>query len=290
MAKPIIGFVGTGVMGKSMAGHILFAGHALHVHNRTRAKADELVARGAVFHEDVGELARACEVVITIVGFPADVEAIYLGKGGLVEAARPGSYLVDMTTSSPALAKRIHEAAKARGVHALDAPVSGGDKGAREATLSIMVGGEESAFDALRPIFSIMGKNVVRQGSAGSGQHAKLANQIAIAGTMMGVCEALAYARGAGLDPTTVLESIGSGAAGSWSLTNLAPRIIRGDFEPGFFVKHFIKDMTLALEAAAEMKLDARGLALARELYEEVARAGLADKGTQALYRRYDSR
>jgi 3-hydroxyisobutyrate dehydrogenase len=290
MQKPVIGFVGTGVMGKSMAGHLLAAGHTLHVHNRTRAKADDLVARGATFHADVGELAALSNVVITIVGFPADVEAVYLGPRGLALAARPGTYLIDMTTSSPALAKRIHETAKARDVSAVDAPVSGGDKGAREATLSIMVGADEATFQAVLPVLNLMGKNVVRQGGPGSGQHAKLCNQIAIAGTMMGVCEALAYARGAGLDGATVLESIGSGAAGSWSLTNLAPRIIRGDFEPGFYVKHFIKDMTLALEAAAQMKLDARGLALALELYEEVARAGLGDKGTQALYKRYEQR
>jgi 3-hydroxyisobutyrate dehydrogenase len=288
MSKPIIGFVGTGVMGKSMAGHLLAAGHTVHVHNRTRAKADELVSRGAVWHDGVASLAAASDIVITIVGFPADVEAVYLGPTGVVANARPGSYVVDMTTSSPPLAKRIHEAAKSRGVFALDAPVSGGDKGAREATLSIMVGGDREAFSAVLPVLSTMGKNVVYQGGPGSGQHTKLVNQIVIAGTMMGVCEAIAYARRAGLDPDSVLTSIGSGAAGSWSLTNLAPRIIRGDFEPGFYVKHFIKDMTLALEAARAMDLDLRGLGLACDLYEQTARAGFADKGTQALYKRYE--
>ncbi|TLS48689.1 NAD(P)-dependent oxidoreductase [Paenibacillus antri] len=282
-----IGFIGTGVMGRSMAGHLLEAGHRLHVYTRTKSKAEELLARGAAWHESPAALAPACDVVITMVGYPSDVEAVYLGEDGLAANAKPGATLIDMTTSSPALARRIHAAAAERGVEALDAPVSGGDVGAREARLSIMVGGGQAAFDAMRPIFDVLGKNVVRQGGPGAGQHTKMCNQIAIASGMLGVCEALAYAKRAGLDPSTVLASIESGAAGSWSLSNLAPRIVAGNFEPGFYVKHFIKDMKIALDSAEEMGLELPGLALARTLYERLSDLGFAEKGTQSLYRLY---
>jgi 3-hydroxyisobutyrate dehydrogenase len=226
-------------------------------------------------------------VVFAIVGFPKDVEDVFLGAGGLVENIKPGSILVDMTTSRPDLAARIHEEALKRGAKALDAPVSGGDVGAREARLSIMVGGDRDAFDEVKPLLDLMGKNVVYQGEAGSGQHCKMCNQIAIAAGMLGVCEALAYANRAGLDPETVLKSIASGAAGSWSLSNLAPRMMAGNFAPGFFVKHFIKDMTIASDSAKAMGLDAPGLELAKSMYERLAAGGGDDDGTQALYKLY---
>lgn len=280
-----IGFVGTGVMGAPMAGHLLDAGYRLVVHNRTRARAQGLLDRGARWSDTAGGVAEAADAVITIVGYPADVEEVYLGADGLVESARPGTLLVDMTTSSPALARRIGEAAAARGLQALDAPVSGGDIGAREARLTIMVGGEADAFDAAKPMLGVLGPNVVHQGGWGAGQHTKMSNQIAIAGAMMGASEALAYAMAAGLDPGRVLESIAAGSAGSWSLSNLVPRMIRGDFAPGFYVKHFIKDMRIAIDSAREMGIDLPGLALAESLYSKLADEGGADLGTQALYK-----
>ena len=284
----VIGFIGIGVMGKSMAGHLLQAGYALHLFTRTREKAAELIDRGAVWEDSVAALAAKCNVVFTIVGFPPDVEEVYLGEGGLLAHLASGSYVVDMTTSRPDLAARIAEQAARRGVHALDAPVSGGDIGARQARLSIMVGGEKDAFAAILPLFEQLGKNIVYQGRAGSGQHTKMCNQIAIAAGMLGVCEALAYARKSGLDPRVVLQSIESGAAGSWSLSNLGPRMIDGNFAPGFYVKHFIKDMTIAVESAEAMGLDVPGLQLAKRLYERLAAQGGNDDGTQALFRLYD--
>ena len=227
-------FIGIGVMGKSMARHLMEGGYPVHVYTRTKAKADELVDAGAVWEESVAKLAANCNVVFTIVGFPPDVEEVYLEQGGLLVNMKPGGYVVDMTTSRPDLAARIFEEAAKSGISALDAPVSGGDVGAREARLSIMVGGEKEAFDEVLPLFELMGKNIVYQGKAGAGQHTKMCNQIAIAAGMMGVCESMAYAKKAGLDPKTVLQSIESGAAGSWSLSNLAPRIINDDFAPAF--------------------------------------------------------
>jgi len=284
----VIGFIGTGVMGKSMVRNLMKQGYRLHVYSRTKAKAEELLSEGAVWQSTPAEVARHANVIITMVGFPRDVEEVYLGEDGIVAAARPGCYLVDMTTSSPILAKRIYAEASRKGQHALDAPVSGGDVGAKEARLSIMVGGERQAFDASLPIFEAMGRNIVYQGEAGAGQHTKMCNQIAIASNMMGVCEALAYAQSAGLDPMTVLGSIESGAAGSWSLSNLGTRIIAGNFEPGFYVKHFIKDMGIALESAEAMGLDTHGLRLAKSLYERLAASGGEDFGTQALYKIYN--
>ncbi|MEM9253036.1 MAG: NAD(P)-dependent oxidoreductase [Planctomycetota bacterium] len=283
-----IGFVGTGVMGASMAGHLLDAGADLHVTTRTQGKAQALIDRGATWHGTPGGVAEASTVVFTIVGFPPDVESVYLGDDGLLAHAKPDTYFVDMTTSSPALAKAIADRAAKHGCFALDAPVSGGDRGAREAKLSIMVGGDRAAFDRVRPLLDIMGANIVYQGPAGSGQHCKMCNQIAIASGMLGVCESLAYAERAGLDPRTVLESISAGAAGSWSLSHLAPRILDGDFEPGFFVKHFIKDMTIASESGDRMGLELPGLATALAMYEKLAGKGLGDKGTQALFELYD--
>ena len=283
-----IGFIGTGVMGRSMAGHLLEAGHTITVHNRTPEKAESLLENGAAWADTPAEIARASDFVITIVGFPDDVESTYLGENGLVAHAEAGTRLIDMTTSCPRLAARIHEEGKQRGVGVLDAPVSGGDLGAREAKLSIMVGGDKEVFESCRFLFEIMGRNIVYQGPAGSGQHTKMANQVAIAGGMLGVCESLAYARKAGLDPESVLASISGGAAGSWSLSNLAPRILANDFDPGFYVKHFIKDMDIASASSKSMDLDAHGLELALELYRKLAKEGCADLGTQALYKIYD--
>jgi len=286
--KPTVGFIGIGVMGRSMAGHLLDAGYSVHVYNRTQSKAQDLVDRGAQWQPSPGKVAAAADVIITIVGFPADVESVYLGEDGVLAQARSGSLAIDMTTSCPNLASRIAQEAAAKGIEVLDAPVSGGDIGAREARLSIMVGGSVSGFERALPLFEIMGKNIVHQGPAGSGQHTKMCNQIAIASGMMAISEAMAYAKKSGLQPETVLKSIESGAAGSWSLTNLAPRVLKGDYAPGFFVKHFIKDMKIAIESAQAMGLDLPGLQLAKKLYDQLASKGCEDDGTQALFKLYE--
>ena len=285
--KAIIGFIGTGVMGKSMAANLIHAGYHVRVYNRTKAKAEELIKLGACWKDTVAEVAQESNVIITMVGYPKDVEDVYFGKHGIIENAQSGSYLIDMTTSSPKLAKNIYETAKAKGLYALDTPVSGGDVGAREGTLSIMVGGDSQAFEAVKPILEVMGKDIVLQGGAGAGQYTKMSNQIAIASNMMGVCEAMAYAKKAGLDPKVVLKSIESGAAGSWSLSNLAPRMLSNNFEPGFYIKHFIKDMKIALESADEMGLKTPGLELALSIYEKLAEKGEENSGTQALFKYY---
>ena len=286
MALAKIGFIGMGVMGSSMAGHLLTAGHELTVYNRTREKATPLLERGAHWADSPAALAAGVDVVLSMVGYPRDVEEIYFGEQGILQMKK-GGYVVDMTTSSPKLAQRIFTAAQKKGIAALDAPVSGGDVGARNASLAIMAGGERKAFDAMLPIFSLMGKTIRYFGTAGSGQHTKMANQIAIASNMMGVCEAVAYAKKCGLDASAVLETIATGAAGSWSMTNLAPRMLKGDDAPGFFIKHFIKDMRIAIESAEEMHLDLPGLRLAKRLYDELAARGFDDRGTQALIHWY---
>ncbi|WP_407652041.1 NAD(P)-dependent oxidoreductase [Aquibacillus koreensis] len=283
MANVKIGFVGTGVMGKSMAKNLLQAGYPLNIFTRTKEKASELIEQGATWKDTVADLAADSDVIITIVGYPSDVEEVYLNENGILNHAKAGTYVIDMTTSSPMLAQSIFNKAKDKKIHALDAPVSGGDIGARNGTLAIMVGGEQQAFDAVLPIFNVMGANIVLQGEAGAGQHTKMCNQITIASTMIGVCESIMYAKKAGLDPARVLESITTGAAGSWSLSNLAPRMIAGDYAPGFYVKHFIKDMTIALESAKEMNLTTPGLELSLSLYKELAELGEEDSGTQAL-------
>ncbi|MCP4723136.1 MAG: NAD(P)-dependent oxidoreductase [Desulfobacteraceae bacterium] len=283
--KTIIGFIGLGVMGHSMAGHILDAGFGLHLYNRTPSKADDLVEKGAVLEANVADLAGKSDIIISIVGFPKDVEEVFLENGGVLENARPGSIAIDMTTSDPTLAAALYDRGKEKGISVLDAPVSGGDLGAKNATLSIMVGGEKLVFDRVGPILEIMGKNIVYQGKAGAGQHTKMANQIAIAAGMVAVCESLAYASKAGLDPQTVLKSIGQGAAGSWSLNNMGPRIIKRDDQPGFFIKHFIKDMKIAVESSNSLDLDTPGLDLALSLYQKMADKGLENNGTQALYK-----
>jgi 3-hydroxyisobutyrate dehydrogenase len=281
----VVGFVGIGVMGKSMVENLLQAGYRVNVHTRTKSKAEVLLSSGAVWKDTVAELASEANVIITMVGYPKDVEEIYLGQDGLIDNANSGTYLIDMTTSTPSLAEMIFEKAWSNDIFALDAPVSGGDVGARNATLAIMVGGNEKDFQTVFPIFKTIGENIVYQGKEGAGQHTKMCNQITIASNMVGVCEAMMYAEKAGLDPKTVLKSIESGAAGSWSLSNLAPRMLDGDFEPGFYVKHFIKDMAIALEAAKEMNLQTPGLELAKTLYDKLASQGEGNSGTQALYR-----
>lgn len=287
---PTVGFIGTGVMGKSMARRIINGGYPLLVHTRTKEKAESLFHIGAVWKDSVQELVKEAQVVITIVGYPEDVEDVYFGEEGILKNIKEGSYVVDMTTSKPALAKEIYAAAKAKNIHALDAPVSGGDIGAKNGKLAIMVGGDDTAYHYVKPIFDEMGEIIVLQGTAGAGQHTKLANQITIASNMIGVCEAVMYAKGAGLDPTRMLESISTGAAGSWSLSNLAPRMISGDFSPGFYVKHFIKDMKIALESAEEMGLATPGLSLSLDLYKQLEEAGENDSGTQALIKLFEAK
>lgn len=285
----VIGFVGIGVMGKSMATNLLKAGFQVIVYTRTKEKAQSLLDDGAKWADSPKAIAEEANVIITIVGYPTDVREVYLGENGLIRNGKENTYLIDMTTSTPSLAIEIYEASKAKGMHALDAPVSGGDIGARDGKLSIMVGGDEEDFQAVLPIFNILGTNIVYQGKAGAGQHTKMCNQIVIASGMIGVSEAMAYAVKSGLDPETVLKSISSGAAGSWSLSNLAPRMIQGNFEPGFYIKHFIKDMTIALEESEKMGMEAPGLALALSLYKELAEREEENSGTQALYKYWNN-
>jgi 3-hydroxyisobutyrate dehydrogenase len=288
-SREAIGFIGTGVMGKSMAGHLMKAGYRVHVFTRTRAKASELLANGAVWEASPAALAAASDVVFTMVGYPSDVESVYFGEGGLIANAKGGAYLIDTTTSKPDLARRIAKEAAARGLHALDAPVSGGDVGARNASLTIMVGGDERDFAAVKPLLEILGKTVILQGGPGAGQHTKMANQIIIAANLIGAVEALSYAKAAGLEPRTVLSSIGAGSAGSWQLANMAPRMLDGDFEPGFYAKHLLKDLRIALDAAHEMKLELPLLGLAERLFALLCDKGYSEKGTQALYLLYEA-
>lgn len=285
--KPIIGFIGIGVMGKSMASHLLNGGYAVKVYTRNKEKALELLESGAEWKDNPAEIAKASDVIITIVGAPNDVEQIYLAEDGLLPNCKKGDVVIDMTTSSPQLAQRIYNEAKALGVQALDAPVSGGDVGAKEAKLAIMVGGDIDTFEDVKPILEIMGQNIVYQGPAGNGQHCKMANQIVIASAMMGVCESIRYAEKAGLNPETVLGTIETGAAASWILSNLAPKMIENDFSPGFSVKHFVKDMGIALESCEIVGLDTTGLTHSKSLYEKLEVEGGGELGTQALYKQY---
>jgi 3-hydroxyisobutyrate dehydrogenase len=278
-----IGWIGTGVMGSSMCGHLIDRGFACTVYNRTRDKAAKLLERGAAWADSPRCVAQQSDVVFTIVGFPADVRQVVLGDDGSLVGSKPGNILVDMTTSEPSLAIEIADAARQRGVWSVDAPVSGGDIGAREARLSIMIGGESQAVLALAPCWEAMGKTIVHQGGPGAGQHTKMVNQILIATNMIGVCEALLYAYRAGLDLNTVMQSVASGAAGSWSLSNLGPRIVANNFEPGFFVEHFLKDMRIALAEADRMGLALPGLALAKQLYTALQAQGHGRDGTHSL-------
>lgn len=281
--KVRLGWIGTGVMGSSMCSHLLERGYQVTVFNRTRSRAEGLLGRGARWADSPREVAEQSDVVFTIVGYPHDVRQVVLGPDGTLAGSKPGNILVDMTTSDPSLAVEIAERAGQKGVHSIDAPVSGGDVGAREARLSIMIGGDPQVAESLMPLFEAMGKTIVYQGGPGAGQHTKMVNQVLIATNMIGVCEALLYAYRAGLDLKTVMQSVTPGAAGSWSLSNLGPRIIDGNFAPGFYVEHFIKDMGIALTEAKRMGLALPGLALAHQLYVALAAQGHARDGTHAL-------
>lgn len=278
-----IGWIGTGVMGISMVGHLMDNGYKATVYNRTKAKAQPAIDKGADWADSPAAVAAVADVVFTIVGFPADVEEVYFGEKGILSTARSGSVLVDMTTTKPSLAVEIHKQAQEKDISTVDAPVSGGDVGAKKGTLSIMVGGDKDTVDAIMPLLDIMGGNIIYEGGAGAGQHTKMCNQITIAGTMIGVCESLLYAYKSGLDLEVMLQAISGGAAGCWTLSNLAPRVVARNFEPGFYVEHFVKDMEIALDEAKRMNLFLPGLALVHQLYKAVEAQGYGKKGTHAL-------
>lgn len=278
-----IGWVGTGVMGRWMCQHVMDLGYTATIFTRTKSKADPLLKAGATWADSPAEVAESSDIIFTIVGFPEDVRQVYLGENGILTMAKSGSIVVDMTTTEPSLAIEIHQAARAKGVSSIDAPVSGGDVGAREARLAIMIGGDQEAVDAIHPLFEAMGQNIVYQGEAGSGQHTKMCNQITISGTMIGVCEALLYGAKAGLDLEIMLSTISKGAASCWSLDNLAPRVLKRNFDPGFFVEHFIKDMGIALDEAKRMGISLPGLSLVHQLYLATQAQGHGRLGTHAL-------
>ena len=278
-----IGWVGTGVMGRWMCQHVMDLGYTATIFTRTKSKADPQLKAGATWANSPAEVAESSDITFTIVGFPEDVRQVYLGENGILTTAKSGSIVVDMTTTEPSLAIEIHQAARAKGVSSIDAPVSGGDVGAREARLAIMIGGDQEAVDAIHSLFEAMGKNIVYQGEAGSGQHTKMCNQITISGTMIGVCEALLYGAKAGLDLEIMLSTISKGAAGCWSLENLAPRVLKRNFDPGFFVEHFIKDMGIALDEAKRMGISLPGLSLVHQLYLATQAQGHGRLGTHAL-------
>lgn len=279
-----VAWIGTGVMGRSMALHLINAGHELRIATRTRDRAADVLAAGATWCDSPAEAAESCDVAISMVGYPSDVDAVHRGDRGTLRASVRPRIIMDMTTSTPTLARELAAQASSIGVASIDAPVSGGDIGARNAALSIMVGGSGTAIDAVRPLLASMGKTIVHHGGPGSGQHCKMVNQILIASSMLGLCEALSYAHRSGLDPAKVLESVGGGAAGSWSVNNLGPRILRGDFAPGFFVEHFCKDLRIALDEAQAMGLELEGLARAERLYALLRDQGHGRSGTQALW------
>jgi 3-hydroxyisobutyrate dehydrogenase len=283
--KMKIGWIGTGVMGKSMCEHLIDVDYDVSVFNRTKEKASELLEKGAKWCSNSSEVAQNSDVIFTIVGFPNDVEEVYFGKQGIFEDIKKGAILVDMTTSEPSLAQKIYEEAKKHGAMSIDAPVSGGDIGAKQGTLAIMAGGDKEVFDKVLPFFKLMGKNIAYMGKAGAGQHTKMSNQILIASTMVGVVESLLYAHKAGNDLEEVINVIGKGAAGCWSINNLGPRIVKKNFDPGFFIKHFIKDMGIALKEAKSMSLSLPGLALAYQFYIAAEALGLDNLGTHGLYK-----
>ena len=280
-----IGWIGTGVMGKSMCAHILKAGYPVSVYNRTEEKAKDLIQMGAIWCLSPKEVAEKCDILFTIVGFPHDVEDVYLGENGILKSIKNGSIVVDMTTSEPSLAQKIYNEAREIGVSSLDAPVSGGDVGAKKATLAIMIGGDKEAYETILPFFNLMGQNISYMGKEGAGQHTKMSNQILIASTMIGTIESLLYAYKAGNDLDAVINVIGKGAAGCWSINNLGPRVAKGNFEPGFFIKHFVKDMGIALKEAKLMNLALPGLALAYQFYMYAMALGLENLGSQGLYK-----
>ncbi len=278
-----IGWIGTGVMGSSMLLKLQEVGYSAVVYNRTPGKAQPNIDQGAIWKDSPAKIAEASDIVFTIVGFPQDVREVYFGEKGILAGAKSGSILIDMTTTEPSLAQEIFSSSVEKGMTSIDAPVSGGDVGAKNGTLSIMVGGDSEAVDTVMPLFELMGKNIVYQGPAGAGQHTKMCNQITIAGTMIGVCECLLYAYKAGLDLPTMLKSISGGAAACWTLNNLAPRVVKRNFDPGFYVEHFIKDMGIALDEANRMGLSMPGLSLVKQLYEGVQAQGHGKLGTHAL-------
>lgn len=282
-----IGFIGVGIMGKSMVRNLMKAGFELHIYARNKEKVKDVISEGANFHESIQDCVKDCEAVITIVGFPKDVEEVYFEEGNILDSAESGAYLIDMTTTSPMLAEKIYKEGTEKGYHVLDAPVTGGDTGAKAGTLSMLVGGLKEDFEKCMPLFQAMGTNINYQGNAGCGQHAKLANQIMIAGTLSGVCEALTYAKAKGLDPQVFLDSVSTGAAGSKQLDIFGPKILAGDYEPGFFLKHFVKDMKLALTEANMSELSLEVLSLVLANYEELEAAGYGNLGTQALMKYY---
>ena len=282
-----IGFIGIGVMGQSMARHLISNGYEVAVYTRTKEKAQGIIQEGAMWCNSIFECAKGRDAVITMVGYPKDVEEVYLSEAGILASADPGTYLIDMTTTSPKLAIKIHEIAKAKGLHALDAPVSGGDVGAQKGTLAIMVGGEKEDFEACREIFECMGTHIVYEGKAGNGQHTKMANQIALGGVIASLCEAMAYAKHVGLDMTQMLTTIQQGAAGSWQMSHMAPRIAEGDLDPGFYIKHYIKDMNIAIEEAYDVGLKLEMMEKIRGMYEKLQDEGYEDLGTQALIKYY---
>lgn len=282
-----IGFVGLGIMGKSMTRNLMKAGYELHIFARTRAKVEDVIREGAIFHPSVGECVEEVEAMISIVGYPADVEEVYFGEKGILNSAKPGTYVIDMTTSSPKLAKRIYESAKEKGIHALDAPLTGGDTGAKNGTLSILVGGDKADYEACHAVFEAMGTNINYEGGPGCGQHTKMANQIMIAGTLSGVCEAMSYAKAQGLNLQTLLDSVATGAAGSKQLDAFGEKIMNGDYAPGFFMKHFIKDMNLAVEEANAQGLNLKILKQVLANYRTLE-AEYGDMGTQALIKFYE--
>ena len=282
-----VAWIGVGIMGKSMVRNLMKAGFELHIYARTRAKVEDVIEEGAVFHAAIGDCVKGCEAVITMVGFPKDVEEVYFTPGNILDSAEPGAYLIDMTTTSPALAEKLYAEGVKRGYRVVDAPVTGGDTGAKAGTLSILVGGEQEDFEACMPLFQAMGTNINHQGKAGCGQHAKMANQIMIAGTLSGVCEALTYAKAKGLDPHVLISSLATGAAGSKQLDAFGEKIVAGDYAPGFFLKHFVKDMGLALEEAQRSGITLDILAQVLENYKNLEGEGYGDLGTQALIKHY---
>ena len=283
MSTPRLGWVGTGVMGLSMCGHLLAKGYPMTIYSRTKSRAQALLDRGAVWADTPGAVAERSDIIFTIVGLPTDVREVYQQKGGIIDSARSGSITVDMTTTEPSLAREIYDAAKAKGVSAIDAPVSGGDVGARNATLSIMVGGDKEAVERVMPMFEAMGKNIVHQGGPGNGQHTKMCNQIVLSGTIIGVCESLLYGYKAGLDLDTMLSSIAKGAAQCWILDNLAPKMVKRNFDPGFFVEHFEKDLGIVLDESRRMGIAMPGLALVRQFYVALKSQGHARLGYHSL-------
>ena len=284
-----LGFIGVGVMGKSMVRNLMKAGFELNIFARNKEKVEDVISEGAVFHATIGDCAKECEAIITIVGYPRDVQEVYLDPGNVFDSAKPGAYLIDMTTSSPVLAETLYQEGLCKGFHVLDAPVTGGDSGAKSGTLSILVGGDKADYDTCMPLFKAMGTNINYHGKAGCGQHAKLANQIMIAGNISGVCEAFAYASAKGLDLSTLLQSVATGAAGSKQLDLYAHRILAGDYSPGFYVKHFVKDMKLAVDEAEKSGLLLEVLQLVLTNYNDLQDSGHGDLGTQALMKRYES-